>query len=54
MISLQIKVTLTLMNGCSRKCLPYLCDLIKDQKSVMCIWNDYVNYAVNADSMSTD
>lgn len=54
MISLQIKVTLKLMNGCSRKCLPYLCNLIKDKKSMMCIWNDYVNYAVNVDSMSTD
>lgn len=54
MISSQIKVTLKLMNGCSRKCLPYLCNLTKDKKSMMCFWNDYVNYAVNVDSMSKD
>lgn len=54
MISLQIRVPLKLMNGCSRKHLPYLCNLIKDKKNMMCIWYDYVNYAVNVDSMSKD
>lgn len=54
MILLQIKVPLKLMNGCSRKRLPYLCNLIKDKKSMMCIWNDYVNYAVTVDSVSKD
>lgn len=54
MIPLQIKVPLELMNGCSRKCLPYLCSLTKDKRSTMCVWNDYVNHAVNVDSMSKD